>query len=330
MTYTMKPIYQKLSKIGLKKNDIKTYLPDWWEDSIATTEVGFQESLWLIANTFHIDYKTLNLSFSEKVIPQYRLPHHQFKHSVNLDQDKLKPAVAVSMLAAKLTLTAFETSLDDLSSLSAEKIREHLLSEDNQWIDFKVLIQYCWSIGIPVIFVKKIPSPKMDGLALLRNDRPVIILTKNDNHGILVFHLAHELGHIILGHVRENGMMIDKKIVKNEFDDLEIQANEFALELLTGKANKKYSAKKGLSPKALAESVLLKAKEDRIDPLHIILNYGYSNNNFAFAKQVLQILVKKLEIIQTDQEVAQQVFIDNVDLDSINDDEVIRRIIGVE
>ena len=150
------------------------------------------------------------------------------------------------------------------------------------------------------------------------------------SHGILVFHLAHELGHIILGHVRENGMMIDKKIVKNEFDDLEIQANEFALELLTGKANKKYSAKKGLSPKALAESVLLKAKEDRIDPLHIILNYGYINNNFAFAKQVLQILVKKLEIIQTDQEVAQQVFIDNVDLDSINDDEVIRRIIGVE
>ena len=99
------------------------------------------------------------------------------------------------------------------------------------------------------------------------------------------------------------------------------------MELLTGKANKKYTAGK-ISPKVLAESTLNKAKEDNIDPLHIILNYGYSNNSFAFAKQVLQLLVKKLEITQTDQDVAQQFFIDNIDLDSINDDEVIRRIIG--
>ncbi|MDY3307594.1 ImmA/IrrE family metallo-endopeptidase [Psychrobacter sanguinis] len=329
MTYSMKPVYQKLSKIGLKKGMVKTYLPDWWEDSIATTEEGFQESLWLIANTFHIDFKTLNLSISGDSNPQYRLPNHQFKYSVNLDQDKLKPAVAVAMLAAKITLNSFEKPLADLSSLSAESIREKLLSDGNQWIDFKVLVQYCWSIGIPVIFIKEIPSPKMDGLALSQNDRPVIVLTKNDDYGVLVFHLAHELGHIILGHVEENGMMIDKKIVKDEEDDLEIQANAFALELLTGKANKKYTAGK-ISPKVLAESVLNKAKEESIDPLHIILNYGYSNNNFAFAKQVLQLLVKKLEIVQTDQNVAQQFFIDNIDLDSINDDEVIRRIIGAE
>lgn len=329
MTYSMKPVYKKLSKIGLKERVVKTYLPDWWEDSIATTEVGFQESLWLIANTFHIDFKTLNLSISDNSNPQYRLPHHQFKHSVNLDKDRLKPAVAIAMLAAKITLNAFEKPLNDLLSLSAENIREKLLSDGNQWIDFKVLAQYCWSIGIPVIFIKKIPSPKMDGLALLQNDRPVIVLTKNDDYGVLVFHLAHELGHIILGHVKENGMMIDKKIVKDEEDDLEVQANAFALELLTGKADKKYTAGK-VSQKVLAELALNKAKEESIDPLHIILNYGYSNNKFGFAKQVLQLLVKKLEIIQTDQEVAQQFFIDNVDLNIINDDEVIRRIIGAE
>lgn len=330
MTYTMKPVYQKLSKMGLKKSDVKTYLPDWWEDSIATTEVGFQESLWLIANTFHIDFRTLNLSISEDCIPEYRLPHHQFKHNANLDQDKLKPAVAVAMLAARLTLTDFKKPLNDLSLLSAENIRERLLADGNQWIDFKVLVQYCWSIGIPVIYIDKIPRPKMDGLALLRNDRPVIVLTKNDKYGVLVFHLAHELGHIMLGHVRENGMMIDKKIIKNEVDDLEKQANEFALKLLTGKENQKYSARKGLSPQNLAESVLAKAKEEGIDPRHIILNYGYSNNDFAFAKQVLHILVKELKVSHTDQEVAQQAFINNVDLDSIIDDEVIRRIIGVE
>ena len=330
MTYSMKPVYKKLSKIGLKERVVKTYLPDWWEDSIATTEVGFQESLWLIANTFHIDFKTLNLSISNDSNPQYRLPHHQFKHSVNLDQEKLRPVVSVAMLAAKITLNAFEKPLNDLSSLTAKSIREKLLSDGNQWIDFKVLVQYCWSIGIPVIFIKEIPSPKMDGLALLKDDRPFIVLTKNDSHGVLVFHLAHELGHIILWHVKENGMMIDKKIVKNEFDDLEIQANEFALELLTGKANKKYFTEKALSPKALAEAVLKKAEESNIDPLHIILNYGYSNDNSALAKKVLKILVQKLEIDQTDQQFGQQFFVDNVDLDSINDDEVIRRIIGVE
>lgn len=326
----MKPVYQKLSKMGFRKNDVQTYLPDWWEDSIATTESGFQESLWLIANTFHIDFKTLNLSITEDSLPQYRLPHHQFKHSINLDQAKLKPAVSIAMLAAKLTLSAFDKPIIDLPLLSADSIRKHLLSCGNQWIDFKVLVQYCWEIGVPVIFIKKIPSPKMDGLALLKDDRPVIILTKNDNYGVLVFHLAHELGHIVLGHVRDNGMMIDKKIDKDGVNDLEIQANAFALELLTGKANKKYDAEKGISPKSLAESVINTAKEQYIDPLHIILNYAYSSNNFPFARKVLKILVEKLEINQTDQEVAQQAFINNVDLDNIIDDEIIRRIIGVE
>lgn len=328
--YGMKAIYPKLLAVGIKKKDIKAYLPDWWEDSIANTEAGFQESLWLIANTFHIDFKTLLLSISKDSVPEYRLPHHQFKHSANLDQERLKPAVAVAMLAAKLTLRSFQTPLEDLSKLNAQIIRQQLLEEGNSWIDFKVLVRYCWRIGVPVIFTKNIPTPKMDGLALMHNHRPVIVLTKNDKHGVLVFHLAHELGHIILGHTENDGMIIDRSIVKDNIDDVEKQANDFALELLTGKSDKKYSAEKGISPRALAESVLFEARESKIDPLHIILNYGYSSNNFAFAKQVLSILVKNLNLSNTDQEAAQEEYIKNVDLNNIIDDEVIRRIIGVK
>ena len=49
-----------------------------------------------------------------------------------------------------------------------------------------------------------------------------------------LFILAHELGHIALGHIEEDGVLIDESMDHNVQDQEEADANAFAIELLTG------------------------------------------------------------------------------------------------
>ena len=237
--FTMKDIYHKLSLIGLKKKKVNECMPDWWLENykeITKTEAGIQETLWRIANNFSIDFGSLIESFSEEnKKPTFIFgSHHLFKHSQNLSETELQPAVSVAMFIAKNTIKIYEKPLADLSNLTALSIREHLL-KNAKWVDFETLLNYVWSLGIPVIFSSNIPPKKMDGLALKIQDRPVIVLTKGRTHGYLVFDLAHELGHIVLGHLNQSKMIVDEKINANdtETEILEQQADEFALELLS-------------------------------------------------------------------------------------------------
>lgn len=55
----------------------------------------------------------------------------------------------------------------------------------------------------------------MDAVAIKVSERPVIALTKKHKHasGVL-FGLAHELGHIACGHLENNSLLIDEKLMK--------------------------------------------------------------------------------------------------------------------
>lgn len=331
--FTMKDIYQKLSLIGLKKKKVNECMPDWWLENcteITKTEAGIQETLWRIANNFSIDYGSLIESFSEKdKKPKFIFGSHLFKHSQNLSETELQPAVSVAMFIAKNTIRVYEKPLADLNGLTALSIREQLL-QNAKWLDFETLLDYTWSLGIPVIFSSNIPPKKMDGLALKIQDRPVIILTKGRTHGYLVFDLAHELGHIVLGHLNQKKMIVDEKISANdkETEFFEQQADEFALELLTGVGNTKFVTKKHYSPIGLSQAVLKKANEYHIDPLHIVLNYGHSSGQFPLANQVLSYLVMQLGLKKTDQQIAYEYYLNNIDLNSFDDEEVILNLIG--
>ena len=64
----------------------------------------------------------------------------------------------------------------------------------------------------------------------------MIVLCRHTKHAAwLLFILAHELGHLALDHVPNEGVLIDEGLDKNSTDAEEQQANAFAIELLTGR-----------------------------------------------------------------------------------------------
>ncbi len=321
----MQTLYAKLQSLGFQQKKIKQLLPEWWNDDIAKTPAGLQEASLILSKYLSIQYSSL-IGDAE---PCFNLPQHKFKHAKNVQELYLSKAVALSALAGRLTLEAYDTPLAQLESLSAQSIRETLLNRNYPWVDFNILLDYCWEIGIPVIFVENLPSPKMQGLALQLYDRPVIILTSKHKHGYLVFHLAHELGHIILGHVSNDHWIIDEKINENNDEDIEQAANQFALELLTGQDNAAYKASRNLYPNQLADSALHVGREHKVDPLHIVLNYGHTNQSMPVANSACKALVNKLNIREFDQDIAKSTFMQYVDVDRLDDEKALRHLIGM-
>lgn len=86
----------------------------------------------------------------------------------------------------------------------------------------------CQALGIPVRRTSLTDAPEGRSVAL--NGRPVILLAEGPSPERRRFTLAHELGHIILGHVGRVGLL--NREPSPEDDPLEQAANVFASRLL--------------------------------------------------------------------------------------------------
>lgn len=102
-------------------------------------------------------------------------------------------------------------------------------------IDLKIkelpikITDLCCKIGIDV---KLAPlSSDSDGFSLIKNGKPVIILNSNcSNTSRLRFTVAHELGHILLGHVGKYELVSREPSPSD--NNIEHEANVFASRLL--------------------------------------------------------------------------------------------------
>ena len=242
----MQTLYTKLQRLGFQKATIKKLLPEWWHDDIAKTPAGLQEASLILSKYLSVRYSSL----IGDIDPCFNLPNHKFKHAKNVKENDLSKAVALTSLAGRLTLEAYDSPLAQLESLSAQSIRETLLSRNYPWIDFNILLNYCWEIGIPVIFVENLPSPKMHGLALQLDGRPVIILTNKHKHGFLIFHLAHEL----LEFNSKKGLRVYDK---TEMDSVEVKKG---FNLVTTKTGQKIKAQKIIYAIGYESAHLIKEK----------------------------------------------------------------------
>lgn len=185
-------------------------------------------------------------------------------------------------------------------------MRAGILGQGQPWLSLANLIDYCWSLGVPVVHLASfLKAKRPDGLAVSVRGRPVIVLCKQAKFSAwLLFILAHELGHIILGHVPGNGVLIDENVRRDNCDAEETEANQFAIELLTGDKDYRVSPT-GRWPNAvnLAKQTREFGHQHQIDPGHVVLNYAHNIGNrfFAVANAALAHLEPKrhaLEIVR--------------------------------
>jgi Zn-dependent peptidase ImmA (M78 family)/transcriptional regulator with XRE-family HTH domain len=108
---------------------------------------------------------------------------------------------------------------------------QKLAANSSGTINLESLIRAAWCAGIDVVPLRG--SGAFSGVAWIVEEKPAIVL--KESRDLLVFwlfDLAHELGHHALGHVAERAVVDVERPDLLDGDELEQQANTFALQLL--------------------------------------------------------------------------------------------------
>jgi hypothetical protein len=184
---------------------------------------------------------------------------------------------------------------------SADALRKEVLTSfRGNWLGLRNLLMTCWSHGVPVVYLAELGQgvTKMDGMVVHTGDRPVIILSKTSPlWAWQLFILAHEVAHIVLGHVAPGEILVDEELSEDSYvskdNDLDERAADmFAIELLNGRQNATYTVSDNqLNFRELADTAYRYGKAHQIAPGHIVLNFANQSGKWDVgiaAAKVLQ------------------------------------------
>ena len=327
---TMSSLIAKLSKLGFNDSYIKTNgLPSWWDDELNDKPFAVLEGAGYIADRLNLNLKSL-LDETETVKFNH-LPDTKFKRRSSTYNQY--PDVAQALASRVVELIAFATEINFVSlPTNVKEIRAEILKL-SPVINLTSLLNYCWNQGIIIAYFNNFPESKkikkIAGLIQWQSNSPVIILSsKYTQPSRLAFDLAHELGHLVLGHL-QGSLLIDEEINSNRDDNEENQANKFATDLLLDNCGNSLLNNKFYNHQQLVKKAKEKAKENpTVKPEFIILNHAWHNpNDWGFANKALD----KLDPDRKGQQIINEYLADRINWDKLNDEnyEYLERVLGV-
>jgi IrrE N-terminal-like domain len=217
-------------------------------------------------------------------------PAVRFKRRQDVAVARLLPAVQVARRISELLLSCAEIPDPAPTWGTAVEVREQILQSD-PYVTLTPLVQKCWDLGIPVVHLKSLPAGarRLDGLALTVAGRPCIVLASTKRSPAwLVWHLAHELGHVAQGHLK-NGDAIDPEIDFATDHKDERAANQYAMTLIYGDTPGFRSANP-LKAADLAAQANEIGPAHRIHPACVVTSYGFTMKAWDVAGAALKIL----------------------------------------
>jgi len=330
-TLTMSSIYAKISHLGLNQDYVrKNGLPSWWNDELNDQPLAVLEGAGYIANNLNLDLKSLLIA--EEEIRFNSPPPTKFKQHNNQNKDHPYIAQALASRVAELIALGTEVDFTPLP-VNVHQIRTEILTSHTT-VNLISLLEYCWSQGIVIAHFHHFPdnTKKFAGLIQWQFSRPVIIISSKHKHSArLAFDLAHELGHLALGHLKE-GILIDETIESDCYDDDECQADQFATQLLLGNCDNCLGNRKFKDARNFSDYVInnIIPQHPDIEPDAVILNYGWHNKKYfplvssALNKLQLDCHVNSWQIIN-------EYLADRLDWDKFNDEsyEYLEKVLGV-
>lgn len=292
----MKDIYQRLQALGFDAPFVRSrILPDWWDDGEATVPATRSIAEFAISRFLGIPIASLRDPKAELTLPA--LSHAKLKLRKNTRAEKVAPGLALAERAAHLVVGLL-TEGDEEPTLpkfggarKAADVREQILA-DAELVNMETLLEFAWSSGIIVLHLAEVPkgSKCFDGMACFVGQAPVIVLaSRRKSPPWVAFHLAHELGHILLGHVTPGSKpLVDVGLEGETKDSHELEADRFALETLVGKRPPQPAV--SMNGSRLAAWAQRVGAEQQIDPGSLVLVVGQQRKRLPAAQNALKAL----------------------------------------
>lgn len=311
----MRALFLKLSAAGIPSSFAKRMLPSWWDDEAANDPAGLQQAQLYLSRAFNIDLRSLA---DAGRTPLFRANERKYKLSKNVSENDVSASANYVTGIARIALAAYPGEQKAVSNDPV--ILRNAILRTHECVNLHALLEWCRESHIPVLYIDNVPGKKMTGLVVREKGRYAIVLSKKGHPAHLLFHLAHEIGHIGQQHLSEDGFFADEKIDSKSVDREEKEADHYAICLLNGAAVG-YSANGGrasLNAEQLHLAAVNKGRNIRVDPGHIIANYGFNQGRFPVASSAL----KRLEGPSDGGVVVNQAFFSSIDQELVSDDQL--------
>ncbi len=287
MNSETKKLVDELKDAGFTRAAIDAAWPSWWSDDAESSPSARTELRFALARKLGLSPKPL---LGERVEFVWN-DEARFKHLTIDDKRQQSVLASFGVSIGRILVRSLEKSV--LGPITASSLREAILS-NSTYVDLRSLVSFCWSVGIPVIHLRVFPlaAKNMHAMVVSADDQYAILLGKDDKYpSALAFTLAHEIGHILLGHLVNSPALVDMADPgEGGVDDAqEVQANEFALELLTGSPSPNIQTQlEFFSARALARSVINAAPHYKIEPGTLALCAGFVTQRWPAAVGALK------------------------------------------
>lgn len=281
-----------LAVAGIKRKYLReVILPSWWDEAVLETPNGFLETVAIIRQRTGLPMEGM-LRGAEVAFPSGR--GIRFKRSKGLSEADVRGAHTLARQVAETVAEYYEgPCLEKFPAL--ETIHARLKESGSaDWVELPDVLRFCVEVGIPVLHINNFPNgfKKPDGMAVrTKSGRPVIVLFKRSSRpSWMVFTLAHELGHLLRGHVPEGGAFVDGNLADDGDETEEREANEAASIILTGQADLGLHSSGPMTATSLAQAARIFAGKYRIAPGVACLNWGRNTGNWPVASGAVKIL----------------------------------------
>lgn len=225
-----KSLKKRLLEAGLSDPLIDAAWPAWWSDDAASSPSAQAELRFSIARKIGISPKSL---FEDEVQFVWN-DDARFKSLSNETENEKAALTSFGISLCRILLQVFDPNQSRLK-IGAMELRRSIL-KNRPFIDLQALVSLCWAIGIPVIHLRVFPlaAKRMHAMAAGIAGRYAILLGRDATYPAPVaFTLAHELGHIMLGHIAASSAIVDfgGPLEASRGDREEEEADQFALQL---------------------------------------------------------------------------------------------------
>jgi Zn-dependent peptidase ImmA (M78 family) len=273
-------------------------LPPWWEDKMALVPASREMAEMYLAHGLALDLDALSDPATPLALPSTGV---RFKRSRRTTHEDLQPTALVaqrvgSMLAQGL---AHIPEFLEPKTHAVLTVRDWLFRHGHKEVNLRSLVEYCWSHGVIVFHLGGDALPekahRIDGMAMFCEGAPVIMLGSNRQHAAwLLFHLAHELSHLLRCHVTvDTPPLVDSDLETSpDSDPIEQEANLEALNILTEHENPEIDIRSTAKVTTLTLNSERLGRQYRVDPGALALIWAQrqqdKRQSFTIAAQALR------------------------------------------
>lgn len=283
-------LFKELRGAGLSRAAIEAAWPSWWNDEIAASASGRAELRFTLARKLGLVPKSL---LGERVEFVWK-DRARFKNLTTQSAVQQSILGSFGVSVGRLLLRATEPGIG-LGRVSAERLRQAILGSA-MFVDLRQLIATCWGLGVPVIQLRVLPlsTKSMHAMVVESSGRFAILLARDAQYPApIAFALAHEMGHIALDHLDGVAAIVDMEdpALTTGQDVQELEANAYALEVLTGSSDPKIeTGVERFNAPTLARAVLAASSEHRIEPGTLALCVAYRQKVWPVAMSALHFI----------------------------------------